>query len=75
MKASARTNLLKIAAIVLLMIIVSLAIVQLFKKKGAATANTNRPRCSGLKCYDNSDCGDKCFCDRPGSALGLCVAK
>jgi hypothetical protein len=25
------------------------------------------PACAGLSCYDGSDCGSKCFCNRPSS--------
>jgi hypothetical protein len=25
------------------------------------------PACAGLACYDGSDCGSKCFCNRPSS--------
>ena len=27
----------------------------------------NEPACAGLMCYDGSDCGSKCFCNRPSS--------
>ncbi|MGH9913920.1 MAG: hypothetical protein ACRD63_01385, partial [Pyrinomonadaceae bacterium] len=31
------------------------------------------PACVQLKCYDDSDCGSKCFCSRsPESTLGQC---
>ncbi len=34
------------------------------------------PRCAGLACYDNSDCGTWCDCIRiPGEKLGKCVSK
>jgi hypothetical protein len=25
------------------------------------------PACAGLMCYDGSDCGTKCFCNRPSA--------
>jgi hypothetical protein len=27
----------------------------------------NAPACAGLMCYDGSDCGSKCFCNRPSA--------
>lgn len=34
------------------------------------------PRCVGLACNDDSDCGTKCHCDiPPGETLGKCVEK
>jgi hypothetical protein len=27
----------------------------------------SEPACAGLSCYDGSDCGSKCFCNRPSS--------
>ncbi len=33
------------------------------------------PGCAGLQCYDTSDCGRSCTCERaPGAALGRCAA-
>jgi hypothetical protein len=34
------------------------------------------PVCAGLSCYEDSDCGSKCSCERAaGSKLGKCIAK
>jgi len=34
------------------------------------------PRCVGLPCYDDSDCGSHCFCDLdPPSTEGSCVMR
>lgn len=42
---------------------------------GQATAKAqvegDTPLCHGLACYDGSDCGSKCFCNRPS---GTCYA-
>lgn len=32
-----------------------------------ARASEAPPACAGLTCWDASDCGSKCFCNRPSS--------
>jgi len=32
---------------------------------GQLTVSAHIPICVGLPCWDNSDCGSKCFCNRP----------
>ena len=68
-----RRNPLKVAASILLIAAATVAVTLFVTKR---TENTNRPKCADLKCYDDSDCGKKCSCDRQaGSAIGNCVAK
>jgi hypothetical protein len=87
MKSSLQ-SLLRRAAIILLIIAASVALTQFVKRVGkeqpirdeankvVATEKTNKPKCTELKCYNDSDCGKKCSCDRPtGSAIGNRVAK
>jgi len=45
------------------------------RDSGSDAAAKPAPRCAGLKCNDNGDCGTKCRCDNPGGGLGVCVAK
>jgi hypothetical protein len=34
------------------------------------------PRCHGLECSDQADCGSRCRCELPnGAKLGRCVAR
>lgn len=36
----------------------------------------NLPACVNLRCYDNSDCGKRCFCEpQSNSTLGVCRLK
>jgi hypothetical protein len=37
---------------------------------GQLSAQAQEPNCSGLACSDGSDCGTKCFCNRP---VGTCI--
>lgn len=66
----ARRNRLR-RGVVLLIILMSFAVAQLLKQRTSEEPS----KCSGLQCYDDSDCGTHCHCDRPGSALGKCIGK
>lgn len=53
-----------------------LAVVMLFTacvvSAGQLTVKaSDTPACDGLECWDASDCGTKCFCNRPS---GYCFA-
>lgn len=63
------SRLIKLAALILLAALVYFAVSQ-YSRKG------EKPACAGLSCYDDSDCGSRCHCDRPPeSKFGKCVAK
>ncbi len=45
-------------------------------EKQPTDAVATKPSCDGLNCYDDSDCGSRCYCSRDaGAALGKCVAR
>jgi len=67
--ARMKRRLLKIA--ILLLVVMSIAAALFLTKR----ADTRAPRCAGLSCYDDSDCGTRCYCDRSTSAVGRCIAK
>ena len=63
------SRIIKLAALILLAAVVYFGASQYFRKG-------DKPACAGLDCYDDSDCGSKCHCERkPESKLGKCVAK
>ena len=60
-------RLLVLAVLILLVLTASFAARQLTGK---------RLTCPGLSCYDDSDCGSKCVCQRStGAHIGKCVSK
>ena len=60
-----RRNLLELFLLTLLVVSSAFSIGQL-----TTQAQTKDPNCAGLNCFDSSDCGTKCFCNRPS---GLCI--
>jgi hypothetical protein len=63
------SRLIKLSALILLAAAIYFAAGQFFRK-GA------KPACAGLSCYNDADCGSRCYCERPPeSRLGKCVAR
>ena len=60
-----RRNMLELFLLALLVVSSVFSIGQL-----SAQAQDKDPNCAGLACYDGSDCGTKCFCNRP---VGTCI--
>jgi hypothetical protein len=60
-----RRNVLELFLLALLVVSSAFSIGQL-----NAQAQDSDPNCKGLACTDGSDCGTKCFCNRP---VGTCI--
>lgn len=60
-----RRNVLELFLLTLLVVSSAFSIGQL-----NARAQTKDPNCAGLACTAGSDCGTKCFCNRP---TGTCI--
>lgn len=63
------SRLIKLAALILL-------VATVYYAASRFAGGGGKPACSGLACYDDSDCGSACHCElAAGSKAGKCAAK
>lgn len=69
------THRLVLLALALIIASVAMAAIEHIQTTQSHGSPRAQPRCVDLPCYDDSDCGSLCSCDRPPNAqVGTCIA-